>query len=244
MMNEYVLALSNGEKVPVTVRTSVRARRIRLQVTDAGAVVLVLPLRADLQSALEFLHTQKNWVEKVLKRTPLKKNSPLPPREIQLEFTGEKLGIVYEPQDVVWTGVRYRNAQELLVSGNTAEPAACFRALREWLVRKAKVEIFPFAADICSELDFRVNEFSIALQRSAWGRCSSKGKMTLNAALLFFPREIVRYVVIHEGCHLKEMNHSIRFWNLVRRYYPYPDHARRILNGRSGGLPAWVCAKE
>ena len=240
-MDDLILSLPGGEDVGISVRTSKRAVRIRLQVTESG-VVLVLPERADPDSALKFLHSQTEWLEKVLKRTPLRKAPANPPEEIHLEFTGETLGIVYEPGDVVWTGVRSRNPEELLVSGNTESPA-CFRALREWLVRKAKQEILPFAQEICSELNFEIREFSIGLQRSVWGRCSSERKMTLNAALLFFPRGIVRYVVIHEGCHLTEMNHSIRFWNLVKKYYPYPDHARRVLNSR-GALPAWVHAKE
>lgn len=240
MMNDFLLSLSNGSSVRVAVRRSERARRVRLRIAESGPE-LVIPVSADLDSALAFLRSQSRWLETVLKQS---RREPLTrPAEMNLAFTEENLAIVYEFQDVVWTGVRYRSPTELLVSGNTVEVPACIQALRQWLMRKAKLEILPFAADICSELNFEITGFSLGLQRRVWGTCNSKRKIALNAALLFFPRSIVRYVVIHEGCHLTEMNHSVRFWNLVKRYYPYPDHARRVLNGRDSALPAWVHAK-
>jgi len=240
MKNDVLLSLSGGVPVHVAVRRSERARRIRLRVTESGPE-LVVPVYADMDAALEFLRSQSLWLETALKQN---RREPLThPSELRLAFTGEHLKLVYEAQDVVWMGVRYRSPTELLVSGNTAEASSCIEALRQWLMRKAKLEILPFAADICSELNFEISGFTLGLQLRVWGTCNSKRRIALNAALLFFPREIVRYVVIHEGCHLTEMNHSVRFWNLVKKYYPYPEHARRILNGRDSALPAWVHAK-
>ncbi len=239
-MNEFLVPLSNGSSISVAVRTSARARRVRLRVTESGPE-LVVPFNADLNSAIAFLRSQSAWLETVLKK---QKIEPLTrPENMNLEFTGESLSISYEPQDVVWTGVRYISPDKLLVSGNISEIPQCILALRQWLMRKAKVEIIPFAADICSELNFEITGFTLGLQRRVWGTCNSKRKIALNAALLFFPRDIVRYVIIHEGCHLTEMNHSVRFWNLVKKHYPYPEHARRILNGRDSALPRWVHAK-
>lgn len=240
MMNDVLLPLPRGETVRVAVRRSERARRIRLRVTESGPE-LVVPVYADMETALEFLRSQSLWLETALRQN---RREPLTrPLEMRLAFTEEHLKLVYEAQDVVWTGVRYRSPTELLVSGNTGETASCILALRQWLMRKAKLEILPFAADICSELNFEISGFTLGLQRRVWGTCNSSRRIALNAALLFFPRGIVRYVVIHEGCHLTEMNHSPRFWNLVKKYYPYPEHARRVLNGRASALPAWVHAK-
>ena len=55
---------------------------------------------------------------------------------------------------------------------------------------------------------------------SKWGSCSHTGKMTLSTRLLFAPEEVQDYVIIHELCHLEELNHSDRFWRLVERFDP------------------------
>ncbi|MDR1071574.1 MAG: M48 family metallopeptidase [Rickettsiales bacterium] len=71
--------------------------------------------------------------------------------------------------------------------------------------------------------------------RSRWGSCSSTGTISLSWRLSFAPPEIMRYVIVHECCHLREMNHSADFWALVGRHFgPGYESARKWLrrNGR------------
>ncbi len=64
------------------------------------------------------------------------------------------------------------------------------------------------------------NSIFIRGQRTRWGSCSPAGNLTLNWKLLMAPEEIIDYVVIHELTHLKHMNHSKKFWDMVEQYCP------------------------
>jgi predicted metal-dependent hydrolase len=65
--------------------------------------------------------------------------------------------------------------------------------------------------------------------KSRWGSCSSKKNLNFNIMLMQCPIEVIEYVVIHELCHLKEMNHSKDFWNLVQTYVPNYKTHRNVL---------------
>ena len=68
--------------------------------------------------------------------------------------------------------------------------------------------------------NFQFKKISIRNQKTRWGSCSKAGNLNFNFKIIFLPSHISDYIVIHELCHLKEMNHSKKFWNLVEKLLP------------------------
>ncbi len=77
---------------------------------------------------------------------------------------------------------------------------------------------------------------TIRNQKTRWGSCSSKGNLNFNCLLMLMPDKVLDYVVVHELCHLKQMNHSKKFWKEVERYMPDYKNYKKWLNDNGGAL--------
>ena len=84
------------------------------------------------------------------------------------------------------------------------------------------------------KIGVRYGRITIRNQKSRWGSCSSKGNLNFNCLLMLTPPEIIDYVVVHELCHRKEMNHSFQFWALVEKVLPDFRERRKWLDENGG----------
>ena len=81
-------------------------------------------------------------------------------------------------------------------------------------------------------------QIAIRAQHARWGSCSSKGNLNFNCLLALTPPEVLDYVVVHELCHRKELNHSARFWSQVEQILPDYKAPRKWLKENGTGLIA------
>ena len=96
-----------------------------------------------------------------------------------------------------------------------------------WLTDTAKEDLPPRVDRLAALLGVSYGRITIRSQHTRWGSCSAKGNLNFNCLLMLCPEEVRNYVVIHELCHRKEMNHSPAFWAEVERFCPdYPAHRR------------------
>ena len=81
---------------------------------------------------------------------------------------------------------------------------------------------------------------AIRTQHTRWGSCSSKGNLNFNCLLALVPHEVLDYVVVHELCHLKELNHSTRFWSEVKKVLPDYNVYRKWLKEHGASFIAKI----
>lgn len=104
------------------------------------------------------------------------------------------------------------------------------------LARRAREYLPRRIAHYESLIGVRAGRITIRTQKSRWGSCSSKGNLNFNCLLMLMPPEVIDSVVVHELCHLREMNHSPRFYAEVRRVYPEYDKWHRWLSDHGGAI--------
>jgi hypothetical protein len=123
--------------------------------------------------------------------------------------------------------------------GGEARPAPAAVDLGRWYRREARRRIGAVAAWEGGRLDLRPRSLAIRDQRTRWGSCSSRGALSFNWRLVLAPEPVLRYVVVHELCHLREQNHSTAFWRLVEEALPRYDEGRSWLRRHGHELLAY-----
>ena len=106
----------------------------------------------------------------------------------------------------------------------------------EKLVKKAKTVIPEKVAHFAPLVGVDYGRVSIRAQHTRWGSCSGKGNLNFNCLLMLAPPEVADYVVVHELCHRKEMNHSQRFWLEVERVLPNYRASKKWLKDNGQNL--------
>lgn len=117
-------------------------------------------------------------------------------------------------------------------------PAPFTQEELEDLTRRAKAWFPERVAFRARQMGLNYGRITIRHQRSCWGSCSGKGNLNFNCLLMLAPPEVLDYVVVHELCHRKELNHSCRFWAEVERVLPDYAMQRKWLKENGTALIA------
>jgi len=112
---------------------------------------------------------------------------------------------------------------------HTATPAQIRDAVQSWLQRQAKRVFADRCHHFAEQLGVRFTRLSLSSAQTRWGSASADGSIRLNWRLIHFALPTIDYVVTHELAHLREMNHSPRFWDVVRSVMPDYEKARGSL---------------
>jgi predicted metal-dependent hydrolase len=230
---------------PVQYRTrrSQRAKRLTLRVLSADTVEIVVPHWMSLRRVPEIVANYRDWIERSLARARalegLAPRRDEMPTEVHLASLGQVWQVIADPANQPAVSLREQFPDRLRLCGAFDHAAAWQTVLRRWLLLKGEQYLPPWLQSISDEIGLPYRQVIIRYQRSRWGSCSSRGTISLNARLLLLPPTLVEYVIVHELCHLRHMNHSDRFWRLVETFRQDARTLDRQIDKEARRLPAW-----
>jgi predicted metal-dependent hydrolase len=222
-------ALCIGEPaIEVRLRRNARARRMVLRVSHAARVpTLTVPPGVSLARARSFLREQEGWLRRHMAashRDNVRDGSVLPFGDAALTVraaSGRRMlcadGILHVPGS----------------PGDLGPRVAAY--LREEARRACTAAVSRHAA----RLGLRPGRISLRDPRSRWGSCTARGDLMFSWRLVLAPPAVLDYVVAHEVAHLQELNHSPRFWAVVRRLCPTFESSRDWLRRHGAALHGW-----
>ena len=227
------------------VQHSARAKHVRLKVTPADGVVVVVPKGFDERLLPALVKEQSTWIEKQLDRLgdalAIAGRVERPTR-IDLNACGEQWHIHYEATASAQIRVTETEGATLHVRGAIDDDARAHNALRRWLARRARETLTHRLDALSARYGLPYTRATIRFQRSRWGSCSSRGTISLNAQLMFLPANLVRCVLAHELCHTTHLNHGPRFWTLLETLEPGHRALHRELRHGWNHIPTWIHA--
>jgi predicted metal-dependent hydrolase len=229
-----------------TTRVSPKAKHPRIKLSAREGLTVVIPRGFDEERIPELLERKRDWIRKTQERLDEQRKFFVPeppgkpPERAVLRLIGEEWYIDYRMTDSEKVTAVERSASRLLVYGDIDNTQATKNALLRWLNRKTHEHVVPWLWRLSLEEDFQINGVMVKSQRTRWASCSASRTISLNLRLMFLPERLVRYVLIHELVHSKEMNHSKRYWMLLRAYEPSFEQYDAELREAWRLVPAWV----
>jgi predicted metal-dependent hydrolase len=220
---EQRAALLAGKRITYTLKRSNKRRSIGLRIDDRGLTVSV-PLRSSEKWLNSVLQDKAGWV--VEKLDGWQVSAPPERRWVDGEsipYLGELLGLRVVPS-LFAAPVHRRDGELWVFVANGSEPACIEKAVSHWYQLEAGRLFAERVAYYAPLLDVAPRAVKLSAAKSQWGSCTAQGVVRLNRQLIKLPLCLVDYVVVHELAHLREMNHSAKFWGVVEMVCP--DYAR------------------
>jgi hypothetical protein len=246
MFHEIQRKIMSSQPVPFsyTVRISPRAKYVRLTIDRHRGLEVVVPKGFDHHRIPDILADKEKWIIHHLgrlKRSLPELSSHVLPESIAFNGISEYWKVRYVPVEEATYTINETPNHGLDLCGPDNHVPTMTSLLNKWLILQGKKHLPGWAVSLAEQYDFpRISRIQIRNQKTRWGSCSARGTISLNAKLLFISPELVKYILVHELCHLVHLNHSPAFWGIVERHLPdFRIHEERLAHA-GVQVPTWA----
>ena len=215
---EYILKRSNR-------------KTISIRVTKNATLEVRAPKRMPIRSIEHFLESKDEWIQEHID-IALKKNNARDAFSLDywgtIHIRGMLCEIVPTNDKFPFGPIKENDSYRIFVPDNMP-PEQILEKVRKLLIEYAKAFIPTRTSELAKLLEVSPSSVRVGKANTRWGSCSSQGRINFSWKIIMCDDAVIDYVIIHELCHLLQMNHSQKFWNEVHRYSPnYKEHRRML----------------
>ena len=221
----------DDKTVPLLFIHNPRSKRYIFRIRPDGTARVTIPRRGSLKAAREFAEKNAGWLQRQLERLATR----------PVRNTAWQIG----------TEILFRGEVATIAAGVVKKSSLTFAdqtvqldhdvqdlrpAIERHLHRLASIELPPKVFLHAQQNDLKVQRVTVRNQKSRWGSCSRRATISLNWRLIQAPEFVSNYIILHELMHLRQMNHSQKFWREVEVVCPSFREAERWLKQQSSML--------
>lgn len=210
--------------VPKVIKRSNR-RSLALTINEKGDLIVKAPYNMTLDDIFNFINKKQKWVEDRQTRIKniLQQNYELVNYQKVL-FLGKQYQVCYSK------GIEQAYlTNDALILNYTKSLTVAKTQIKDFLVNACDDILLPRISKIASKIGVSYASIKIMSSKVKWGMCDNNHNLYFNFKLLMLSPQLVDYVIVHELCHIKQLNHSPKFWKLVGKFLPdYKDCQKQI----------------
>lgn len=241
LMSTKELCLNIGNlTIPYLLTDSEKTKHIKL-VMDIDGLKVIKPEKTDMAEVEKLLHGRSSWIFKhymefqSMKVDEYKREWESGERVL---YRGKKYNIRIFTHREQATKINFNGKRfEIFINEDASDRKTVLEdAFSRWYKRAAQESIKDRLLYYCKITGLGYNTMRIKEQKTRWGSCSKKGNLNFNWKLVMSPPWVIDYVVVHEVCHLRYLNHSKEYWAMVEMYMPDYKKAQEWLKKNGLGL--------
>lgn len=193
-----------------------KRKTLSLSVMKDGNVVVKAPIGMRNETIYHFVEEKQAWIRDklfLINKTKVKFDDVVHYQRFLLY--GNKYSLILDNVKKIETNDKFQ-----IIMPQKIEREKILKTLKNWYKKIAKQILEDRLKFVESRIKLKSSLMRISDSKGRWGSCNSKGVITFNFRVIMLPPAIIDYVIIHELCHLVEMNHSKNFWKLVETFLP------------------------
>lgn len=231
------------KEIPYELRRSATASERRITITPGHVEVLALTSDNDDDIA-GFLERKRQWVFNTVREMErITDSRHAVPRFItgsKIPYRGRKMSLTVRRTDSERAAVTYRNGFIVDLphwAGDDTDQLVASE-LKHWLKQRARRDVQETAADYGRRFGLIARSIRVGEMAHGWGSCGPEGNVLINWHLIFAPRKVLEYVIVHELAHLRVRSHGPEFWAMLGHFVPNFEQARSWLERHQSDLSA------